>query len=392
MDIIALLLDLIQPNQIMNKKLVVLPNDSLLDYYNKGEIKSRYFNPQNWFDEIHVISLFDKEIEPEKVQKLAGNAILKIHNFGKVNLSNYGLVEKKIIEKISEINPQMIRAFNPRVQGWLATKASQKLEIPVVISLHTNYEEQTEYAKKQGNYFKFLKLKYSSRKLEKFCLQNSNAVICVYQYIVPYAQKMGASNIQVIYNKVDSEKFSTSIEKKIVFDKPTVISVGRLIEQKNRKYIIEAVKGLDIELLIIGDGPQLNELNQLINSLELSQKVKIVKSVPNEELAQYYLAADIFALAIEDFGQGIPIPVIEAMSCGLPVVITKHSDSYSEIIDQAVVSVENKPTEFHQAFKEILAKPDFKKQLVTKSLKVANLINGNTMEEKELQLYKNLMR
>ena len=163
----------------MNRKLVVLPNDPLLDYYNKGEIKSRYFNPQNWFEEIHVISLFDHEIEPEKVQKLAGNAVLKIYNFGKVNLSNYKSYEKKIIEKISEINPQIIRSFNPRIQGWLAVKASQKLDIPVVISLHTNYEQQKQFAKEQGNYFQFLKFKYSSSKLEKFSLQNSNSVICV---------------------------------------------------------------------------------------------------------------------------------------------------------------------------------------------------------------------
>ena len=375
----------------MNRKLVVLPNDPLLDYYNKGEIKSRYFNPQNWFEEIHVISLFDHEIEPEKVQKLAGNAVLKIYNFGKVNLSNYKSYEKKIIEKISEINPQIIRSFNPRIQGWLAVKASQKLDIPVVISLHTNYEQQKQFAKEQGNYFQFLKFKYSSSKLEKFSLQNSNSVICVYEFIVPYAKKMGASDIQVIYNKVDLEKFSTSIEKKKFFNKPTVISVGRLIKQKNRKYIIEAIKDLDIELLIIGDGPQFDETNQLIHSLDLEERVKIIKNVSNEELAPYYLAADIFALPMQDL-DGIPIPFLEAMACGLPVVTTKHSDSYSEITDKAVVFVENKSIEFHNAFKEILSNPDYKKQLVTKSLEVAKMINGDIMEEKDLELYKKLLK
>ena len=375
----------------MNRKLVVLPNDPLLDYYNKGEIKSRYFNPQNWFEEIHVISLFDHEIEPEKVQKLAGNAVLKIYNFGKVNLSNYKSYEKKIIEKISEINPQIIRSFNPRIQGWLAVKASQKLDIPVVISLHTNYEQQKQFAKEQGNYFQFLKFKYSSSKLEKFSLQNSNSVICVYEFIVPYAKKMGASDIQVLYNKVDLEKFSTSIEKKKFFNKPTVISVGRLIKQKNRKYIIEAIKDLDIELLIIGDGPQFDETNQLIHSLDLEERVKIIKNVSNEELAPYYLAADIFALPMQDL-DGIPIPFLEAMACGLPVVTTKHSDSYSEITDKAVVFVENKSIEFHNAFKEILSNPDYKKQLVTKSLEVAKMINGDIMEEKELELYKKLLK
>lgn len=222
-------------------KLCVFPNDPLNAYYEKGEIKERYFNPQNWFEEIHVISLFDNEVESEKIQKLAGNAILKIHNFGKVNLSNYKSYEKKIIEKISEINPQIIRAFNPRVQGWLATKASQKLDIPVVISLHTNYDQQTQVAKKQGSYFQFLKYKYASNQLEKFSLQNSDAIICVYEFIAQYAKKMGGSNIQVIYNKIDPEKFSTSIEKKIVFNKPTIISVGRLIKRTplfNEKYSV----------------------------------------------------------------------------------------------------------------------------------------------------------
>ena len=375
----------------MTRKLVIFPNDSLLDYFNKGEIKERYFNPQNWFEEIHIISLFDEEIEAKKVQKLAGSAILKIHNFRKVNLSNYKSHEKEITEKISEINPLLIRAFNPRVQGWLATKAAKKLDIPIVVSLHTNYEQQTQLAKKQGNYFQFFKLKYSSNKLEKFTLQNCDAVICVYEFIVPYAQKMGASNIEVIYNKVNLEKFSTDTEKKFVSDKPTIISVGRLIEQKNRKYLVESVKDLDVELLIIGDGPQFDEINQLIHSLNIGNKVKIIRKIPNEELASYYVSSDIFALPMDEL-DGIPIPFLEAMACGLPVVTTKHSDSYSEITDNAVVFVENKPKEFRNAFKEILSKPDYKKKLVTKSLEISKLISGELMETKELELYKKLLK
>ena len=132
----------------MTKKLVVFPNDSLLDYYKKGEIKERYFNPKNWFDEIHVISLFDHEIESDKVKQLAGSGKLIIHKIEKVNLSNYKSFENKIVSLISKIKPLVIRSFNPRVQGWLATKASKRLQIPIIISLHTNYDQQKELVKK----------------------------------------------------------------------------------------------------------------------------------------------------------------------------------------------------------------------------------------------------
>ena len=47
----------------MIRKLCIFPSDPIIDYYNKGEIKERYFNPNNLFQQIEIISLTDKEIE-----------------------------------------------------------------------------------------------------------------------------------------------------------------------------------------------------------------------------------------------------------------------------------------------------------------------------------------
>ena len=185
----------------MKRKICVFANDSLNDYYKKGEIKYGYFNPFDYFDEIHVLSLFDDKIEEEKISKLAGKGKLFVHNLGKVNLANYHSFEKKIESILSEINPLIIRAFNPLVQGWLATKIGKKLNIPVVVSVHTNYNQQRELLKKEKKYFKFLKFSYSSKKIENYCLNNADVIICAYEFIVPYVKKMGAKNIQVMYNK-----------------------------------------------------------------------------------------------------------------------------------------------------------------------------------------------
>ena len=48
-------------------KLCVFPNDPLKSYYIKGEIKDRYFNPKNFFDEVHVISFIENEIRTPKI-------------------------------------------------------------------------------------------------------------------------------------------------------------------------------------------------------------------------------------------------------------------------------------------------------------------------------------
>ena len=371
-------------------KICVFPNDSLLSYYNKGEIKIGYFNPKNMFKEIHVLSLFDEEVDEKKVQTMAGNGILKIHKLGKANLSNYKSFEEDVIKIIDEIKPSIIRSFNPLIQGWLATKASKKLKIPHVVSLHTNYDQQRNFLKKEHKYFQFFKMTYASQKIEKSVLQSADAVVCVYEFIVPYARKMGAKNVQVIYNKVDLNKFSPDCKKEFVSSRPTIISVGRLIEQKDHKYLVEAIKELDADLLLIGDGPNYDLLLQLIKDIGVSDKVKIIKRVPHEKLSGYYSASEIYGQPMK-FLDGIPMPVLEAMASGLPVVMSKHDASYSEVIDDAVLFVENSGESFAQAFKKILFDSKYKEELRKKSLDTVKKISGDIMEQKEYELYQHLI-
>lgn len=371
-------------------KICVLPNDALLSYYNKGEIKTGYYNPRNMFDEIHVLSLFDEEIEEQKVQTMAGGGKLKIHKLGKANLSNYSSFEKDITELIDEIKPNVIRSYNPLVQGWLATKASKKLGIPLVVSLHTNYEQQRNFLKKEHKYFQFLKMTYASQKIEKFVLQNADVVVCVYEFIVPYAKKMGAENVQVIYNRVDLNEFSPNCKKEFISSRPTILSVGRLIEQKDHRYLVEAIKELDVDLLLIGDGPNYEALTQLIESTGVSDRAKIIKRIPHEKLNGYYAASEIYAQPMK-FLDGIPMPVLEAMASGLPVVMSKHDESYSEIIDDTVVFVENEGKRFADAFRKILFNTQFKEELRKKSLDTAKMISGELMEQKEYELYQHLI-
>ena len=88
------------------KKLVVFPNDPIWAYYEKGEIKERYFNPGNLFEEVYLFTFGDREIEPYKVQEIAGEAQLNIRPLGKLSLRGVltlPLLRKSILQKISEI-------------------------------------------------------------------------------------------------------------------------------------------------------------------------------------------------------------------------------------------------------------------------------------------------
>ncbi len=171
-------------------KLCIFPNDPIASYEEKGEIKDRYFNPMELFDEVHIISLIEKDVEELKVQSLVGNAKLKIHSVGKINLKNKNNHKQKVLDVVKEINPDVIRAYNPRIEGWLAAYCAKNLKIPFFLSLHTQHDQKRKLMRKK-NYRKFILLKYFEKVIEPFVLKKADKITIVYKIIKPYVIKHG---------------------------------------------------------------------------------------------------------------------------------------------------------------------------------------------------------
>lgn len=369
-------------------KVCIFPNDPIISYYEKGEIKERYFNPENIFDEVHVISFIDQDIDESKVQKIVGNAKLIIHSIGKINVKNRKKEISKIQKIVKEIQPDVIRAYNPLVEGWSAAYVAKELNIPFYVSLHTQYDYNRKLIKKK-NLKKFLVLKYSEKFIEPFVLQNANKISVVYKIIEPYVLKHTSQKPQLIYNKVDCKKF-LNVEAVNEFAKPLILSVGNLIPSKNHSLLINVMKKIDAHLLIIGNGELYNELIEEINSNNLEEKISIIKSVPHEKIPQYFKSADIFALAYDPNQEGLPMPVMEAMAAGLPIVIPKSIDS--EELKDCVEFAERKIDSFYQKISKLLENDDLRRRKGFVGLEKAQNFDSSKIEKNEAMIYEELLK
>lgn len=99
----------------------------------------------------------------------------------------------------------------------------------------------------------------------------------------------------------------------------TIMSVGRLEKQKNYENLLIALKNVNANLLIVGDGPL---KAKLINQAKrLGIKLRLKKFIHNTDMPRIYNLADIFVNSSQL--EGSPKALLEAMSMGLPVVATK---------------------------------------------------------------------
>lgn len=368
-------------------KIAVLPHDSLSAYFKKGEIKPRYFNPCNLFDEVHILSPCERDIEEDKVQVTVGNAKLKIHPIGRLGLFSFFLRRDSVLKLISEIKPDVIRAYDPLGLGYLAVYCGKKLKIPTVVSIHADYSILHNllvvYPKQ------ILGLIASRILTQPYVLKNATKIICAYDFLRPYVRKLAQrDDIELIYNRVDTSRFKK--RKKIKCGMPTILCVGNQIKGKNPEPIIKAIKDLEVNLVLIGDGPLHSYLERLVENLKIKDRVKLIKSVPNLEIHKYYQSADIFATSLQ-YG-GISIPMIEAMASSLPIVVSKSRwEAERELISEIAITVEDTPKSFKKAFEKLLSDSELREELGAKGRKRALEIDGKIMEKKEAQVYKELL-
>lgn len=102
-----------------------------------------------------------------------------------------------------------------------------------------------------------------------------------------------------------------------------LLAVGRLIYYKGFEVAIRAMPSLPgVDLVIVGDGPLRNSLEELARSLGVAERVNFEGERLNQEIVPYYLASDVYVLPSIAPSEAFGIVQIEAMACGLPVVNT----------------------------------------------------------------------
>src|SRR6185436_268952 len=125
----------------------------------------------------------------------------------------------------------------------------------------------------------------------------------------------------IIPNGVDLDVYYT---KEHVWSTPRILSVGRLVYQKGLDLAIHALSGLqdlNWEWDIIGDGPEMDALKSLVESLGISGRITFLGWQSREELIQCYKQSNLFLFPSRH--EGMPNAVLEAMASGLPVIASK---------------------------------------------------------------------
>lgn len=135
--------------------------------------------------------------------------------------------------------------------------------------------------------------------------------------------------VHLLYNAIDPRIFDAYTQlPESDLGKPgtaRILAVGRYVPQKNMDKLIQAVKilkdeGLDVSLLLVGEGGERPYFESLRQGLGLEDRVVLTGF--RNDVASFYHAADIFAMP--SAFEGFLIAQLEAMYCGLPCIISEH--------------------------------------------------------------------
>ena len=159
------------------------------------------------------------------------------------------------------------------------------------------------------------------KKVRSFSIKKSDIVVTPSQHLKNFIQNLGFKNkIEIINNGVFIPEENTNI---FTNDQINITIVSRLVSHKNIKKIIRAISDLNdplIYLNIIGDGPELNQLQKI--SLESNNKDNIIfhGKLNRDDINHIFLKSDIYIQASNY--EGLPHSLLEAMSYGIPVLCT----------------------------------------------------------------------
>ena len=169
-----------------------------------------------------------------------------------------------------------------------------------------------------------------------------------------------AGRIEVLRNGVDLQLFRPvdreDWRRRLGFRRTTLLSVGNLVPLKGHDLTIRALRLLpEMELVIIGSGPERAALGALARESYVSDRVTFAGTMGQEDLRHYYGAAD--ALVLASSREGWANVLLESMACGTPVVASNVGGSPEVVAapEAGVMMAERTPEALAQAVRRLFA-------------------------------------
>lgn len=231
--------------------------------------------------------------------------------------------------------------------GFFGKYVAKSLNIPIIHTYHTMYEDYTHYVSN---------IKHGKALVKKAIINSSKQYVKNYDGVIaPTDKTLNAlrrygvtNNIFVVPTGIDLRHFnrypkSNPVVQSIMAqfgltgaDK-IILSLGRVSEEKSIHVIINQMPKLlkqipNAKLLVVGDGPYRATLMQLVTDLDLTAEVLFAGQVAFEQVAYYYSVADVFVSASKTETQGLTI--MEAMASQVPVVVYDDTNVKDIVIDQ----------------------------------------------------------
>ncbi len=230
------------------------------------------------------------------------------------------------LRSVRKFNPDVIHAHMPFALGWEAVLAARILRKPLVGTHHTFFDHYLKHVKLDFGWFKRFSWRFVNRYYNRCDL-----VLSPSHVMAEGIKKHGLSKpIQVMRNPVETEMFKpvskaekAGLKQKFGVYGPLLMYAGRVSYEKSIDQVVlafaEVLKIIpQAKLMIVGDGPERKNLENLSRELNISDRVIFTGFLLGSELVEAFQAADLFATASKS--ENMPLTILEAMSSGLPIV------------------------------------------------------------------------
>lgn len=335
-----------------------------------GGVEARNYFVAKHLSKNHKVTIISSRIHGQKEkEKLFGINIIRVGKKRNYNATAGSILERLFYVKAAisagkSLDIDIVEGTN-FITHFIAGRISKSKNIPAVAWYPDVW--LGSWIKNAGFYG------VAGELLERFNLnQNFDAYIAISKQTSKKLAKYVKKTIYIINCGIEKEK-NIKITKRN--NKQTIICVSRLTSYKNIKTLIFAFADLShklqhVLLIIVGSGPELNNLKNLSEELNVSKNIQYYSNLSRADLMNLYASSHIFSLpsTVEGFG----IATIEASSFGLPYV-NANIPTQKEITKNGqggFLVKPDRPLEYSQRFYKLFTD---KKLYAKKSLEARNL-------------------